>query len=181
MTEREKADQTRRYLEEGKAGCFGGAQKVEQRIDSIVASEKASFKDALAKWGIDAEEAKIIDPVIVTGIRKGTGKIQLGKKDKIYRGSDYFTYILGFTEKQVLLYIKNWDVYDTDSNKFRTEEIFYKDVTGVSVYEEAYGYILNLKVPGFDDGISSGYIAKKDINESQIQGVKNLVREKRSE
>ena len=177
MPAREEAEKTKKYLEEGKAGCLGGAQKIEQRIDEIVVMERASFKDALGKWGVDAEEAKLIDPVVVTGIWH-EAVVREGKKDKKARGSHYYTYILGFTEKQVLFFLKKWNVYTTDT-VFQTEEIFYKDVTGVSVIEKTYGSVMVLKVPGFDGGISSGYIAKGDLSESQVQGVKNLVREKK--
>ena len=171
---RNGGEKNKKFFKEGKAGCLGGEKKIAASVDSIVASEKASFKDAISKWGIDEEEAKIIDPVIITG---PTTDIKLFKDGK-YRGYEYLTFILGFTEKQVMIYKKEWNVYDSGTTS-HTDEMFYKDVTSITT-GETEGYIRFILRAGGQD-FTSGIMNKRDMNEAQVQGVKSLVREKKSQ
>jgi len=181
----------------GCSGLYLDKKQAEASIDKIFSSEKATYKDALDEWGIDRKETNLIDPVIVAGpLRVPNPRSNLGYRDanifmqiasksgllcknngKI-RGCFYGSFILGFTEKQVLFYEKNWNVYDTEVS-VTTREIFYRDVTSVSVESNDDKTLIKLMVGG--ESFNSGYINKEDLREEHIQGVKNLIREKKSQ
>jgi len=178
-------------------GCWGPSlsnSNTEAEIDEIMLSERSTFNDALRKWGIDAREMKLINPVVITGpiLQTEIFTLQNGqtRNKKLYRvGKDgqlrgYWnaTYILGFTEKQAMLYVKKWNVYDHDVN-VNTEEIFYKDIVSINVSEEIIDstpyFKFTLNVPGsasFNSGLS-----RNSLEEKHIQALKTLIREKKSE
>lgn len=191
----------------GGVGCFGakrpggGWREAEPSIDRVTDIEKMSFEDALMKWGIDKEQASIIDPVVITGPQRKSidsdhfyavvtpnakaigvtvpGGIQILRgRDGKYRGFYGATYILGFTEEQILLYEKEWNVYDL-SITISTHELFYKDVTSITTEESEYGNAVLLRAGGTD--FRSGYIHSGSLSNDQIQGIKNLVREKKAQ
>jgi len=178
----------------GFSSLITGEYKIEAEIDLINGSEASTFIDAFNRWGFDKKEMNLINPVVVTGpvqafdtVRLNRGairKIPLFKvgKDGRVRGYSSTTFILGFTEKQIALYSKIWNVEDFDVS-IRTEEIFYKDVVSISVIDTTVSgrqyYKLTLQVPGTD--FSSGYVAKGSFNYERIQAVKNLIRDKKME
>lgn len=168
---RENGEKNKRYVTTGKAGCFG-TKKVEASIDRIVEEERATFEDAISKWGVDKAQVKLIEPVVIQYyiMPSHTGK------DGVKRAYGYGTYVLGFSEKQILLFMNELNVYDKNV-KTQTDEFFYKDVTSITVIEDNFGSRILLRAGGA--AFESGYIPKGDMNEGQIQGVKNLIREKK--
>jgi len=175
MSIRDNGQKNITYLSTGKVGCLGiGNKKAMASIDEIARSEGATFKEALSRWNVDESEARLIEPVIVRG---PCGLLSRVGKDRRRRWNEYMTYILGFTDKQVLVLTKKWNVHDTDVVTV-TEELFYKDVTSITIIETEMGNSLTLKVMG--EQFTSGYMSKDILTQDMIQGARNLLREKKS-
>ncbi|MCL2142870.1 MAG: hypothetical protein FWH44_01230 [Methanomassiliicoccaceae archaeon] len=196
MTVRMNGEKNKKYFV---GGCWGvsksGNPRVEKDIDEITESEKSTFGDAIEKWGIDVQETNLIDPIVITGPIKVVDDIELKNgvkvrkelykagRDRKIRGYYSCTYILGFTEKQAVFYMKKWNVYDYDTSIW-TEEIFYKDIVSINIEEETVGGVVyfrfTLNIPGREP-VSSGYNPKENLNETHIQAMKNLIREKKNQ
>lgn len=200
---RENHSKNKTYLYTGKAGCFGMSnKKTEARIDEIERMEEATFEEALARWGIDASQASLIEPIVLSGPKYGP--MRFGKKDGVLRAMSYRTFVLAFTETQLLLFEKTWNVIN-DMRTYITEEIFYKDINSVSVVEEQ----VELKSDNSEEDIKkkqkankfwisdtvtantlilrvsgskfvSGFIREDQLTPSTILGMKNLIREKKN-
>ncbi|AIZ57229.1 hypothetical protein Mpt1_c13680 [Candidatus Methanoplasma termitum] len=194
MTLRPGGLRNKKYFYGGGCGFSSrGNSRIEKDIDLINISEAPKFIDALNKWGFDRKEMNLIEPIVITGPIEATETIHLQNggikkralfkvgRDGIMRGYSSSTYIMGFTEKQIALYIKVWNVEDFDIS-VRTEEIFYRDVVSINVRDETVGdrkyCILTLQVPG-SDSFSSGYVPQGKLNDRHIQAVKNLIRDKK--
>lgn len=156
-------------------------------------------KKALGKLGVDEEQVKEVEPIMLEGpIYKNTYKRK--GADNIRRYSAYqITYIFCSSD-QVYVYQYTMNL-DTDEKKERAEEYFYKDITNFTTVDDTEEF-------DFEVTKGSGCLAKSenqkvkvetsefkivvpgdaflcsmipsDETESQIQALKAKLREKKS-
>lgn len=149
---------------------------------------------ALSKIGLDEDQVKEIEPVHFEGfIFDDQSYYKLGKDNK-YRSTKYQVSWLFFSATQVYLYQNTFNM-DEDGKKERTEEYFYKDITNFSTTSETNEcrfydpkkdkeILQNVDtnsfviiVPG-DKFYCS--LDQNDYTERAIQGMKTMLREKKS-
>lgn len=147
-------------------------------------------KKGLDKLGIDEEEVKLIDPIVIHGpyyknivsgyyTRKG--------EDNRWRSSNYEVTVLYFSEKQVYSYNYRFSIVNSEKNE-STDEYFYKDIVSVSTSSDTIttnnNETFNLEYFKLTtSGGTSISCAIWDMGEVEksIRGMKQLLREKKSE
>jgi len=111
-------------------------------IDSDAASAIADVqKRALSKLGLDADEVRLIDPVVVHGyyyknIASGV-QVKQGK-DRVFRSSNYEGIVLFFSEHQLHAYKFQFSLVTPQESREQTDEYFYKDIVSVSTQSETF-------------------------------------------
>ncbi|MBD5406725.1 MAG: hypothetical protein HDR51_08310 [Treponema sp.] len=102
----------------------------ERQINALNLKQKA-----LNKLGIDEDQVKEIEPIVLVGPAYKAAEYKMKDKDGIYRYSAYqITYIFCSSDQvYVYQYTINLDKYD---KKERAEEYFYKDITNFTTIDE---------------------------------------------
>lgn len=168
-------------------------------FDNAVASKAGDIKAAaLKKIGIDESEMSMIAPIVFFGpsLDAPAGRTSLVKqgKDGLWRTSAYQACAIFFSENQVFLYTRTWSMIN-DNRQERTEEYFYGDIVSVTTssesesMEEFKGLTKvqrTIDLEAFSLRTTGGDAAKAGVDpkfaadiERQIQGMKNLVRDKK--
>jgi len=88
----------------------------------------------LETHGIDDDEVKEIQPILVENYYKGSRYYKICK-DYTFRASEYQMTYLMFSDKQMYAYSYIFDLTSTDTTE-QTKEYFYKDITNVEVIKE---------------------------------------------
>lgn len=163
-------------------------------IDSICKNEIANaVQRGLTKIGVDEDQVKLIDPIIINGpYFKNIAKGRMVKKgkDNRYRSSNYEVAVLFFSETQVYSYNYRFSLIENEKNE-NTDEYFYKDIVSVSTSSES---TVEKDKKGKEEVFNSEYFklttsggtfiscAVWDIGgtERSIQGMKQLLRDKKS-
>ncbi|WP_040952026.1 hypothetical protein [Gorillibacterium massiliense] len=168
-------------------------QPTDAEIDEIYAKEmEVGLQRALGKLGVDEDEVKLIDPIVIAGPSHKTISTPVWHKhgkDGFWRSSNYETVILYFSEKQVYCYTYRFSIIGNEKNE-STDEYFYKDIVSVSTSSEnkefrnANGRIQPVKYEEFKLTTSGGTSITCTIKdagsvEKSIQGMKQLLREKK--
>ena len=169
-------------------------EEYDQMVSNVLRSNDFK-KKALDKIGLDEDQLKEIEPVHFEGFL--FDKDSLSKRadsDGKWRSSKYQVSWLFFSSSQLYLYQNTFNM-DEDGKKEATEEYFYKDVTNFStssdtVESPVYDKKLNktilenvnsnrfaITVPG-DKFYCS--LEQNDYTERAIQGMKAMLREKKS-
>lgn len=162
----------------------------DSEIDNICTKEIDTIKQkALDKIGLDEDEVKIIDPIIISGYDFDNSLTKKGK-DNHWRSSKYEAIVLFFSEKEIYSYSYKFSIIENKQNQ-KTEEYFYKDIVSVStssdsiVVNDVSGNSQNINIEAFrltTSGGTSITCSMRDYNqvEKSIQGMKQLLREKKS-
>lgn len=181
---------TIRYFVETLFGKWSSDEEYENYLESLLDRE-GSKAHAMIKLGIDEEEVHEIEPVMMEGyLFDNTAYQKRRKKDGKWVSSGFELSWLFFGESQVYIYTKT--IYTDETRaKEDTMEYFYKDITAfktgsenVDIYDKItnkHDYVnttnFQVVVPG-----DSKMIAVRDAGtlEHSIQGMKQLLREKKS-
>jgi hypothetical protein len=151
---------------------------------------------ALEKLALDAEEVKLIDPIIVGGYLLGTlgSGVRVKKgKDGRFRSSKYEGVVIFFAEQELHAYKYRISLVKKDESSQRTDVYFYRDVvsvstrsasTSVSVVGEAKpqtvkAEVFTLTTSGGTDIECSMDASDDDDMGRNIQGARQLVRNKK--
>jgi hypothetical protein len=105
-------------------------------IDKMAKDAVADIKrDALNKLGLDEDEIKVADPIIVSGYNFPQDitdvMFRIGK-DGTWRSSQYGVTVFFFTDQQVHCYERTFSLLKDESFN-STDEYFYRDIVSVSV------------------------------------------------
>lgn len=171
----------------------------DEEYDAAVRAKVGDVKArALAKLGMDESELNMIEPIWFWGpspkAPDGKGSHIKKGKDGEYRTSSYNAVAVFFSENQVFIYQRIWSMVN-DNQKETVEEYFYKDVVSVSTASESTSFTemqgkkevsttvnfeeFRLRTTG-GDAAQAGVDRKAAPEiERQIQGMKNLVRDKK--
>lgn len=143
----------------------------------------------LKKLGIDEDEVKLIDPIVIHGpYDKNIASQFLAKKgnDGRWRSSNYEVTVLYFSERQVYSYDYRFSITDNERNE-STDEFFYKDIVAVSTSSDNITLSTNEAITReyFKLTTSGGTSIECSIwdmgqVEKSIKGMKQLLREKKS-
>ncbi|MDR3109573.1 MAG: DUF308 domain-containing protein [Planctomycetaceae bacterium] len=96
---------------------------------------------ALSKLGIDEDQVKEANPVIVAGYYYGDGFGEMSfavGKDGVTRTSAYNAVVFFFSTDQIFRYSYSFSLLKNDDNA-NTGEVFYGDVVSVACSEDSYG------------------------------------------
>lgn len=151
-------------------------------------------KKALNKIGLDEDQVKEIEPVHFEGFVFDKQSLAKQGDDGLFRSSKYQVSWLFFSATQLYLYQNTFNM-DEDGKKEATEEYFYKDVTNFSTSSDT------VETPFYDKdknetilkNVDSNRFAitvpgdkfycslqQNDYTERAIQGMKAMLREKKS-
>lgn len=187
----------------GILGILGGAALIyfqfagkpaDADIDSDAASAVADVqKRALSKLGLDADEVKLIEPVVVHGyyyknIASGV-QVKLGK-DRVFRSSNYEGVVLFFSEHQLHAYKFQFSLVSSQESREQTDEYFYKDVVSVATQSETFtindikGNSQQVNFEEFKLTTTGGTSITSSIRDEGsvsrvISGARSLIREKK--
>lgn len=125
------------FVKYGLIPMFTGMK--DEEYDSLVQAKRNSIdirKKALAKIGLDEEQVNEIPPVLFEGYEYDMLDCwsKVGKDGKA-RSSAYSVTQLFFSDTQVYLYQIIFSM-DDDTQKERTEEYFYRDITNFATLSE---------------------------------------------
>ncbi|CAG7654004.1 hypothetical protein ACFQI7_32105 [Paenibacillus allorhizosphaerae] len=163
-------------------------------IDAICKSEiENAVKKGLSKIGIDEEQVQLIEPIVINGpCFENIAKEYLTKKGKDgrLRSSNYEFAVLLFSENQVYSYNYRFSLIENERNE-KTDEYFYKDIVSVSTSSDnvktknkkGKEEVFNLEYFRLTtSGGTSISCSVWDVGgtERSIQGMKQLLREKKS-
>jgi len=166
----------------------------DSEIDDICSREvESGLKRALEKLGVDEDEVKIIKPIQIEGYehsRISSMVLNMQGKDMRWRASNYEAVILYFSEKQVYAYSYRFSLISNEK-KESTDEYFYKDIVSISTSSDSItlkdsagkDHIINFEEFRLTtSGGTSISCAMRDHGaiEKSIQGMKQLLREKKS-
>lgn len=163
-------------------------------IDADAADAIAGVKKrALGKLGLDEEEVKLIDPVIVHGyyyknIASGV-QVKLGK-DRVFRSSNYEGVVLFFSEHQLHSFKFQFSLTNSSESREQTDEYFYKDVVSVATQSETFkindikGNSQQVNFEEFKLTTTGGTSITSSIRDEGsvsrvISGARSLIREKK--
>jgi hypothetical protein len=166
----------------------------DSQIDEICSNEVLNAKKkAFNKLGIDEDQVKIIDPILIGGSSHKdiiTSVKHKKGKDSRWRSSNYEAVLLFFSEQQVYCYTYRFSIIANEKNE-STDEYFYKDIVSVSTssdnvtFKDSSGIDTTINYEEFKLTTSGGTSIRcsmKDhgVVEKSIQGMKQLLREKKS-
>lgn len=166
----------------------------DSEIDLICLNELENIiQQGLKKIGLDEEEVKLIAPITISGpYFKNISTQALYKLggDKRWRSSNFEAIVLFFSEKQVYSYNYRFSLIENEKNE-STDEYFYKDIVSVSTSSDtitvtnAAGKSSTLNYEQFKLTTSGGTSISCSVwdmgsVEKSIQGMKQLLREKKS-
>jgi hypothetical protein len=150
---------------------------------------------ALKKLALDADEVKLIDPIIVGGHplgSRGSGfRVKIGKDGK-FRSSIFEGIAIFFAEQELHAYKYQVSLVKKNESSDRTDVYFYRDVVSVStrsdstsalVVGKANPQTLNTEVftltTSGGTAVECSMDASDDIVGRNIQGARQLVRNKK--
>lgn len=167
----------------------------DEEIDRVYREEVSNaIKKGLEKLGLDEDEAKTINPIVISGTynKKIAKEVMFKKgKDERVRSSNYEVAVLFFSDSQVYSYTYRFSITENEKNE-ETDEYFYKDI--VSISTSSTTETVRDSVTGNEDTFNLEYFrlttsggtsiqcAIWDLGavERSIQGMKQLLREKKS-
>lgn len=172
---------------------FAG-KPADSEIDRDAAEAVADVRRrALAKLGLDEDEVKLIDPVLIDGyyfksIASGV-QVKLGK-DRVFRSSNYEGIVLFFSEHQLHAFKFQFSLTQAGEIREQTDEYFYKDVVSVSTQSETFkvtdvkGQSQTVNYEEFKLTTSGGTSITSSVRDEgavsrTIQGARQLIREKK--
>lgn len=164
-------------------------------IVSQLLNSKDIKSKALASVGVDEEQVKEVDPVVLSGFEYGRDSIaKRTDNNGMVTSIVQRTYIF-FSQDQVYGYTFYYDVVK-DTNKTKTLEYFYQDITSVSsteeevknnviidgIQKEEYSNVSQFQiiVPGDKYTVSIDGFGDDSAEERYIMGMKQLIRDKKS-
>lgn len=154
---------------------------------------------ALNKLGIDEDQVKEIEPIMLVGPAYKSANYRMKGKDGVYRYSAYqITYIFCSSDQ---VYVYQYTVnLDKSDKKERAEEYFYKDITNLTTIDETENFSFIVRKGGClgkpateSTNISTSEfkivvpgeaflcsMVPNDETEGKIQALKAKLREKKS-
>lgn len=112
-----------------------GGRPSDSQIDQICKNEIADVKQkALSKLGIDEDEVKLIEPILINGpyYRNIVSQVLTRQgSDGRRRSSNFEAIVLFFSESQIHSYSYRFSLVANEKNE-TTDEYFYKDVVSVA-------------------------------------------------
>jgi hypothetical protein len=163
-------------------------------IDSDAANAIADVQmRALNKLGLDLDEVKLIEPVIVHGFyyKNIASGVQIKQgQDRVFRSSNYEGIALFFSEHQLHAYKFQFSLVSPDEYREQTDEYFYKDVVSVATQSETFkindvkGNSQQVNFEEFKLTTTGGTSITSSIRDEGsvsrvISGARNLIREKK--
>ena len=97
-------------------------------------------KRALEAHGIDADEVKEIQPVLVENYYQGSRYFKMFR-DHSFRASEYQMTYLMFSDKQMYAYSYIFDITSDETNE-QTTELFFEDITNIEVAKTQREYLM---------------------------------------
>ena len=109
----------------------------DEEYDKSVQSNIPDLRSrALQKLGVDEDEVKEIDPIVISGYRfKGASKFKKGADDK-WRTNRYEAVVLYFSPREVHCYTYSFITTDSTVQE-QTDVYFYRDIVTVSTSSES--------------------------------------------
>jgi energy-coupling factor transporter transmembrane protein EcfT len=124
-----------------------GRKIKDSEIDQICQQQISNIKKAaLNKLGIDEDEVKEANPIIVGGYRfddKENNVLYKKGADGLWRSSEYQITLIFFSREQVYSFIRIFSII-SDEKFDKTQEYFYRDIVSVSTEQRKVTY----KPPG---------------------------------
>jgi hypothetical protein len=165
---------------------------IERQIHAVVAELR---RRALEKLALDADEVKLIDPIIAGGYFLGSlgsgSRVKKGKDGK-FRSNIFEGIVIFFAEQELHAYKYQVSLVKKDESSERTDVYFYRDVVSVSTRSSSRSVpvvgeakpqtwrteVFTLTTSGGTD-IESSMDASDDVVARNIQGARQLVRNKK--
>jgi hypothetical protein len=168
----------------------------DEEIDRQVAGIHAELRGrALTKLGLDEDEVRLIDPIVVSGYcfdSLGTGWQAKKGKDGKFRSSNYEGVAIFFAEQELHSYKYQISLVTQNEARVQTDVYFYRDVVSVStdlvsipvrVIGDVKQQVVQLEI--FKLTTSGGTTVQcsmdisRDTTGRAIQGARQLVRDKK--
>jgi hypothetical protein len=167
-------------------------EDIESQISSI---HSELYKRALKALGLDEEEVKLIDPIVLSGYYfdpLGAGWQAKKGKDGNFRSSNYEGVAIFFAEQELHSYKYQLSLTTENDSREETDVYFYRDVVSVAtasrsipvpVLGEKTRQVVNQEE--FRLTTSGGTVIKCSVNTSgdslsrDIQGARHLIRNKK--
>jgi hypothetical protein len=166
----------------------------DQDVDRDALQAVADLQNrALSKLGLDADQVRLIEPVIANGyyyrLIGDPVLIKLGK-DKRIRTSNYEGVVVFFSEHQLHAYKFQFSLVNPDEFRESTDEYFYRDVVSVATQSETFkaalisGESKQVSWEEFKLTTSGGTSITSSIRDQStvsrsIAGARNLIRERK--
>jgi hypothetical protein len=165
---------------------------IERQVHTVMAE---LHQRALNKLGLDADEVKLIDPIVVGGYflgSLGSGfRVKRGKDGK-FRSSLFEGVVIFFAEQELHAYKYQVSLVRRNESSERTDVYFYRDVVSVSTRSSSNSVpvvgeakpqtfkteVFTLTTSGGTD-IECSMDASDDVVGRNIQGARQLVRNKK--
>jgi hypothetical protein len=165
---------------------------IERQVRAVMAE---LHQRALQKLGLDADEVKLIDPIIVGGYfigSLGSGFRAKRGKDGRFRSSLFEGVAIFFAEQELHAFKYQVSLVKRDESSERTDVYFYRDVVSVSTRSSSNSVpvvgearpqtfkteVFTLTTSGGTD-IECSMDASDDVVGRNIQGARQLVRNKK--
>lgn len=166
----------------------------DEEIDRVCLERIKDIEDkGLKKLNLEKEQVSLIKPIVVHGpyySRIQSQPLYKVGNDGVGRSSNYKASVLFFSDEQVFSYSLAFSII-SDEKKTITDEYFYKDIVSVSTSDEVFNYkdnignqininfqLFKLTTSG-GTSISNSIMSLDDYVEKSIQGMKQLLRQKK--
>jgi hypothetical protein len=162
-------------------------EEIDRAALSVV---RSSQQRAIAKLGLDEDQVKVIDPVLIDGYVFQSQTVKRGK-DGIFRSPRYEGVVLLFSEQQLYSYKLQFSLVEEDRVSEQTDEYFYRDVVSISTQSDSIkvsdvgGSSKTVNLELFKLTTSGGTSVTSAIRDEglvsrSLQGARQLIREKKS-
>ncbi|GAB3346390.1 hypothetical protein GCM10027300_05300 [Modestobacter lapidis] len=169
---------------------FAGRPTDEEIDRAAMGVVRSSQQRAIAKLGLDEDQVKVIDPLLIDGYVLRNETVKRGK-DGVFRTPRYEGVVLLFSEQQLYSYKLQFSLVEDGRVSEQTDEYFYRDVVSISTasdsikVSEVGGGSKTVNLELFKLTTSGGTSVTSAIRDEgqvtrSLQGARQLIREKKS-